>query len=361
MASTDDFFVGAVLRLIRGSDPEQHVASDLQIYRSELEGFLPVDVVDAHVHLWTPECLAEPVSDERYTSTMLEMIDGFSAAAMTRVYAELFPRKRVRGVVFGLAAFEADASRIDAFVAGETANVAARLLIPPWGREPGMHRRVPTVAELGRLLTDGRFVGFKPYPEHARHRRLEDVSVDDIVTEEQWRLADEGSLAIMLHLPRRRGIADPSNVATLEERLDRFRGARVVLAHLGVPAHRADLTVGLDRLDQYPNLFLDTSMVTDAGLVSTAIEAVGPARVLFGTDLPFSLVRGHKEVRDGRSRLMTQEPYRFGLVAGRRCTYLLYASILAIKSAAARLGLTGADVQAVFADNARHVFTPKAA
>lgn len=360
MASTSgDRFVPEILRLIRGTDSAQHEGSDLHLYHEELANFLPDDMVDAHVHLWTPECLAEPITDDRYRTTMLELIDGFSAAAMARVYAELFPGKRVRGVVFGLAAFEADAHHVDAFVAGEADHVAARLLIPPWDREAGEPRRLPTRAELERRLDEGPFVGFKPYPEHARHRQLDDVAIDDFVTDDQWRLADERGLVIMLHLPRQRGIADPENVATLATRLDRFQQARVVLAHLGVPAHRADLSVGLNLLARYPNLLFDTSMVTDAELVATAIAAVGPGRVLFGTDLPFSLVRGHKEVRDAQSRLVTQERYGFGIAAGRRCTYLLYASLLAIKGAATELGLTRDEVRAVVADNARRVFTPQ--
>ena len=357
VCTKQDPYVTGALQLMAGSDPQQHGDIDLHLYQEQIEEFLPDVIIDAHVHLWTPNCLAERITPERYSTTMLEMIDGFSAAAMSRVYEELLPGKQVSGVAFGLAAFEADVERVNTYVLSQHQGIAARLLIPPWRRTTDTVEREPPNIHLDRLVGDGRFAGLKPYPEHARHRPLDEVEIGDFITEAQWQVAEERHLTIMLHLPRPHGIGDASNIATLASQLDRCPNARVVLAHVGVPMNFDDLRLALTHLRRYPNLYFDTAMVDDEELIARVIDAVGPSRLLFGTDLPFALVRGRKDRREGGSTLLTQEPYRFGKPAGSRCTYLLYESILAIKRASARVGLSTTDVRSIFVDNARSIFS----
>jgi len=339
--------LGDVSRLIAGSDPTQHETRDLPLYYNTLAAFLPDQIVDAHVHLWDADCLAEPIAALRYATTMLEAIDGFSAAAMTHVYEQLLPGKRVDGVYFGLAAYEADADRVNQLVAAESSGVAARLLIPPRGA---------SYQELERILDRCQFKGFKPYPEHARHLPLDDVQIDDFATDAQWCLADERQLAILLHLPRPRRLADPVNLAGLEERLNRHPHARVVLAHLGATACDRGLADSFGRLSHYPNVFFDTALVSNAGLMSLVLETAGPSRLVFGTDLPFALVRGKRTCVDGQSLLLTQEPYHFAAQAETPCTYLVFETLLAIKQAAERMKLTADEVRMVFYDNARTIY-----
>ncbi|HNS53025.1 MAG TPA: amidohydrolase family protein [Anaerolineae bacterium] len=338
-----------VLELIDAAGPTRR-AADLFRYAEDLESFLPDTIIDAHVHLWNSGCVTTPFAPERYRSTMLEVADGYSSASMHLTYRELLPGKKVASVCFGLAAFEADPERVNSMVATEEASVHARLLIPPSGAELDC---------LRQFLTKGGFVGLKPYPERTTrwHLKEESVGIGDFVTRPQWQLADELGLPILLHPPRARRMADPGNLRALESRLERWPRAKVVLAHLGATACPEGYARSLARLRRYPQVFFDTAMVCNSTLIRLVLDAVGPSRLIFGTDLPFALVRGQTVCRDGTGVLLTEGRYNFGVESGAPHAYLLYESLLATKAALVGAGLRQDDVRRIFAENAAGVYS----
>jgi predicted TIM-barrel fold metal-dependent hydrolase len=349
MAYIDDSPFGKkVSKLVWGSEEGNHIV-DLSLYYEHLVDFLPETIVDAHVHMWKPDSLKEPIAPERHSDTMLEVVDGFTAQDLHYVYENLLPEKRVRAVCFGLAAFEADACNVNALVASQTQNVAARLLIPPPGASSD---------ELKQAARKGGFAGLKPYPERAEKwaGARNEVEIEDFVTEAQWQAAHECGLVILLHLPRTGGIGDPVNAEALDRLLGHYAGARVILAHLGLAPSAEELSTRLQQLRHHRNLFVDTALVCDGESVAIALETMGPSRVLFGTDLPFALVRGRRVYREGRKQLLTWESYRFGLATGERYSHLMYESLKAIKEAALEVRLTKSEVSAIFNDNARAAF-----
>ncbi|MBB2988525.1 amidohydrolase family protein [Terracoccus luteus] len=93
---------------------------------------------------------------------------------------------------------------------------------------------------------------------------------------------------IILHLP-----------ASLEESreelltvLDDYPTLKVVLAHCALvrPDHQGDLDALLT-LAPHANVVVDTALVVDPRTLDVALQALGPERVLFGTDEPLSLLR----------------------------------------------------------------------
>jgi predicted TIM-barrel fold metal-dependent hydrolase len=74
-------------------------------------------------------------------------------------------------------------------------------------------------------------------------------------------------------------VSDGREVAYLAERLPQ---ARLLLAHVG---GGGDWAFSIKAVRPYPNVYVDLSgSVADAGLVEAAYDAVGPDRLLFGTD-----------------------------------------------------------------------------
>jgi predicted TIM-barrel fold metal-dependent hydrolase len=64
--------------------------------------------------------------------------------------------------------------------------------------------------------------------------------------------------------------------------------AILIMAHSGgQPAAFGDWHMAMEAARKYPNIYLDTaSSMADMGYIEAAVEAVGPERVIFGTDMP---------------------------------------------------------------------------
>lgn len=109
-------------------------------------------------------------------------------------------------------------------------------------------------------------------------------------------MADAGSI-LLLH-PHRRNKADRVRFIC-----DKYPGLRVMLCHSG----RDQLFSGREVLDvakilnDRGNVYFETSTVWDAEVLRSLVNLVGPTRVLFGSDYPFSLLPG------GPDRLIQRE------------------------------------------------------
>ena len=345
--TSDDPFAAEVDNLITGSDINQHKSYDLKIFSNEFAKFLPEVIIDSHVHLWEPEVFSIPIDPSRYKITMLELFDGFSSHTLEFTYNQLLPNLSVRSVVFGLAAYEVDAQKVNRFVLKEDIDIAARLLIPPASSNIGY---------LEPAIESGNFAGLKPYPERIIGKSVYDVDVDEVVTEDQWKVANKLKLAIVLHLPRRDRLADRRNVDVLKRRLDDHPDAKLVLAHLGATACIDGLSESFAQLNGYNNLFFDTAMVSNEDMIQLVLENFGSSHLLFGTDLPFALVRGRRNCVKGVTRIITQEEYNFSVSDAMRHTYMLYNIILAIKNVLSRGKYDQEDIYRIFVGNSKRVF-----
>jgi uncharacterized protein len=131
--------------------------------------------------------------------------------------------------------------------------------------------------ELEECVTRRGFRGLKLYAAC----RYDDPRVLPVVA----RAAAYG-VPTLLHVVQRRDreipgqyVSDGREVAYLAERLPQ---ARLLLAHVG---GGGDWAFSIKAVRPYPNVYVDLSgSVADAGLVEAAYDAVGPDRLLFGTD-----------------------------------------------------------------------------
>lgn len=131
--------------------------------------------------------------------------------------------------------------------------------------------------ELEECVQQRGFRGLKLYAAC----RYDDPRVEPVVA----RAARYG-VPTLLHVVQRRTAelpgqyaSDGREVAHLAQRLP---GAALILAHVG---GGGDWAFSVKAVRRHPNVFVDLSgSVVDAGLVEAAYEAVGAARLLFGTD-----------------------------------------------------------------------------
>lgn len=151
-------------------------------------------------------------------------------------------------------------------------------------------------------------VGLKMYPT-ARQKK-KPTSVIEVFPREALAIADQLSKPLIVHLPN--GIVKNYNEVLRLAGL--YPGAKFVIAHMGnVFCYNHKFKEILGSLEDQSNIFLDTAMVADPMVISEAIDVLGPTRVLFGSDAPFSYTRGgYARNSCGKIRLYSQ--YKFSWV-----------------------------------------------
>lgn len=307
-----------------------------KLYRETLSAWLPPVIWDCHVHIGLPEH-AGPISPERCKEIWaLEVASSFPWMQMRDSHQLLFPDKQVNSLAFGWVYREMDIERNNDYVlAGirDAGNRSKGLAVtkPEW-----------SAADVEKLLDAG-FVGIKPYPDLAPQRTNE-VSVFDFLPHSHLEVVNDRSGALMLHLPRAGRLADPANIRELLEINDRYPRIKLVVAHIGRSYCLPTAERGLPCFADRPGVYFDTAANLNADVFAYALDVVGPERILYGSDLPVTLMRGMREHVGDRYINYTDGPYSWN--TNRRSpdeeacyTYFLYEELLALKNAIERAGL----------------------
>jgi hypothetical protein len=141
---------------------------------------------------------------------------------------------------------------------------------------------------------------------------------------------------------------------------------RVILAHVGRAYCNEDVGNAFDSLKQTERLLVDFSANTNAWVFEQLIRALGPKRVLFGSDLPILRMRMRRICEDGVYINLVPKGL-YGDVSGdpnmrevtgdeaSRLTLFMYEELLAFRQAAERTGLSTGDLEDVFFNNSAAV------
>ena len=291
----------------------ESTAFDRKVYREKLSGFLPDLIVDAHVHLWTPECregFAHPASLVSWPDLVAADCTWEDLAAS---YETMFPGKKVLPVLMTTPTCRLEIG--NRYVEGlirKTGLPAFYCIRPETGEE-----------EIREAFAKG-FTGVKPYLNYApSYIPAKEIRIYDFITPAQLRLMDELEGAVMLHIARDGRLADPVNVAQLMEIDREYPHARVIVAHVG--------------------------------------------RLLFGSDMPITKMRMYRVTEKGNYVNVVPRGL-YGDVSGdvhmresdeRDITTFMYEELLAFKAAAEECGLSRAEVEKVMAGNALRIFDLK--
>ncbi len=196
---------------------------------------------------------------------------------------------------------------------------------------------------LAGKLTQG-FVGLKMYP--TRRQKKETTEITAVWPRPVLELANKLGTNLIMHLPN--GIL--RNLKELIELATTYPSAHFIVAHLGnAYCFQPDLAEAYGLAARRPNIYFDTAIVSDHRVIAEAIRQLGTERILFGSDAPFSYIRGGYIVApNGRLRLQSQ--FRFSWI--RDNDWIDYKNqtadfqlvhlniILAIKRALVSLGLS---------------------
>jgi glutamate-1-semialdehyde 2,1-aminomutase len=204
-------------------------------------------------------------------------------------------------------------------------------------------------SDFARWMEDGHCIGLKPYPHYARCRESFQAGIEEFAPEWMWALCERHSGVLMLHLARDAGVSDSGNRETLLRLSGKYPGCKVVLAHIA-RSFNYRTARGLRHFERLPNVFVDTSSITEPEGMRMAIEFLGPQRVLFGSDFPVSHLRGHCSTAGVTFHwFYADEIKKPGL------TLVGIESLLSLRLACEQTGLGSAEIARIFSGNAKNL------
>lgn len=327
---------------------------DKQVYESELLDFLPSEMIDVHTHIWKKEFERQDVSGKNLVSWTRRVAADCTAEDLMQTYKDLFPGKKVSSIVFGHPSYNLEQTN------GYTEECIKRYKLPAlYCTSYDMKAH-----ELEEAVKKGGFLGLKPYVNNSpSYIPGGEIRIFDFLTHEHLKVADKNGWIVMLHIPRSQRLSDPLNVAQLMEIEEKYPNVKLIVAHVGRAYCPEDLGSAFDTLKHTKNMMFDFSANTLDTAMEECIRAVGPQRVLFGSDMPISKMRMYRITENGNYVNVVPRGL-YGDVSNdshmresdeKNISLFIYEELLAFKRCAMKLGLTKSDIEDILCNNAKRI------
>lgn len=325
---------------------------DRRIWDEELADFVPQRIFDVHTHLYRWAFYQHPNRESTpYYETFGCDFPEASWAMADACDAALFPGRRVHRLAFPMPfASHVDFDASNAYLAEQVRHdrdSAGLLLVHPERTADDLERDLETYGSLG----------FKPYRFYARSGDAANCRLTDFMPEHQIEVANRHGLIIMMHLSKQDAIADPENLADLENLIERYPRVQWILAHCARSYSSWAIDKAAPVLRRLPQLWFDTSSVCESDAFDALYSTVGIDRVMYGSDdIPVGLMRG-KYVSFGFAwAYLSPKNQTLNLAhCDGRLTFTRYEQLRAMQRAARRLGITPAQHEALFFDTAMNL------
>ncbi|MDD5603098.1 MAG: amidohydrolase family protein [Eubacteriales bacterium] len=363
---------------------------DTDFYNEKIRDFLPEKIIDIHTHVWLkrhrrllrlrpepvprkdpacnnvliPNTAAAPHSDPvpvLRTAAWPELVAAEnSIESLIETYKLLFPGKEVTPLIFSNLSRDDDIDTANEYVRTSSCNYRCPSLIfaaPWWNGE-----------EFERKIKEGGHLGCKVYLNMAAlHIKADDIRIFDFLPRHQLEVLNRHGWIVMLHIPGSGRLRGRQNLEQMLEIEERYPGVKLIIAHVGRAYCPEDVGDAFDVLSGTGNMLFDISANTNNYVFERLVDAVGPGRILFGSDLPILRMRAARVCEKGNYVNIVPEGM-YGDVTGdshmreakgdeaEKITFLLYEEIEAFRIAALSAGLTAGEIADVFYNNAAKIF-----
>ena len=323
---------------------------DRYVYETEIRDFVPDKIVDCHVHIW--EKHETRVKKYNGGSSWTRLVaEELTAEDLLECHKLLMPDKEITPLVFG---------HCNGPI--EDANNTVAASMKPYGF-PALYRTSYDIPaeELEKAVIEGGYLGLKPYLTFCPpYIPIPEIRIFDFIPPYQWELANKHGWIVMLHVARDQRLRDKVNVAQLMEIEEKYPNVKLIVAHIGRAYSKEDIGDAFETLKNTKNMVFDftANMCDDA--IRACLEAVGPKRLLFGTDLPIALMRMYRITENGVYYNVVPRGF-YGNVSGephmretdeKDITIMYYEQIRAMKRVAEEMKLSKADIEDRFYNNA---------
>ena len=331
---------------------------DRQVYENELKDFLPDQIIDIHTHVWPDRLkIHSPETSSRTVKWPSLVAKENPVEDLIETYKLMFPGKRVTPLMFSLIKPEEDFEALNKYVSKSSQQHDFPSLLyakPEWSG-----------AEVEKRIVEGGFLGVKVYLNLSpAYIPTSEIRIFDFLPHHQLEVLHQHKRIIMLHIPRNNRLRDPVNLAQIKEIGKNYPGARVIIAHVGRAYCPEDVGNAFEVLSETENILFDFAANCNDMVFERLIEAVGPKRILFGSDLPILRMRMRRICELGEYVNLVP-PGMYGDVSGDKnmrevsekeadeLTFFMYEEILAFKRAAEKTSLTKNDIKDIFYKNAK--------
>ena len=253
--------------------------SDRELFRRELDSFVPDRIFDVHAHLYElsqfsgdPPALLKSGPPSAGLDTFRSQMD------------LIHPGRLCDGLFFGFPHVGIDMDAANQFVAREAARSDA-------SRTQMLIRPTMSANEVFTTVKRDRFSGLKCYHVYAADHPTFDAAISSYLPEDHVRVANELSLSITLHMVRARALADASNQETIRRYCTTYPNIRLILAHAARGFNPHHTIEGIGALRGLDNVWFDTSAVCESAAFEAILRAFGPRRLMYGSDFPISHMR----------------------------------------------------------------------
>jgi predicted TIM-barrel fold metal-dependent hydrolase len=327
---------------------DNRTAIERMVYEEELKPWLPPHIIDCHVHVGLTEHVG-PVAPERIKAHWaMEVASQQSWEQLRDNYQTLFPEQQVSVLAFGAVYREVDIERENAYVlsgALDPQNRAKALFVtrPEWD-----------AAVIRDAIAKG-FLGIKPYPDLAL-KDTDEISIYEFLPPAHLAALNELGGVLMLHLPRAGRLGDADNVREVLAIAEGYPSIKLILPHIGRAYCLPTAQRGLPHFADRKHVCFDISANLNADVFEFALETVGPERLLFGSDLPVTMMRGVREYVGEKYVNYTDGAYSWNVnrkspEEEARYTYYLYEELRAMIAALRRAGLGKAAMEQICYSN----------
>ena len=158
-----------------------------------------------------------------------------------------------------------------------------------------------TREQVEAYLENPNVVGMKPFAYYADYDGPSgEAPLDSWLPEWAWQCAHDHGLMFLVHLMRRKSLADPLNYEYIRAMAQKYPNARLMLDHCARGFNVETVTAGIEYVKDLPNVYFDTSSICEVMPMYTVLKHGGLDRVVFGTDFPLTQLRGRSlTVGDG--------------------------------------------------------------
>ena len=329
---------------------------DKFIYEEYLRDFLPDRMIDIHVHIWKEGMEREGSESRKGMVDWTKLVaPDCSIEDLMRSYEQMFPGKSVKPVLMGWPSCDLQKTNAYALSCAKEYKLPV-LYCTNWDTDP---------EEIRRAITEEGYCGIKPYLNNSPpYIPAAEVRIFDFLTHEHLKVCDELGAVVMLHIPRSLRLRDPVNLAQMMEIEEKYPNAKVIIAHIGRAYCPEDFGNAFELMAQTKNLLFDfTANTLDRAMVKI-IDAVGPDRVMFGSDMPITKMRMYRIVEDGRYINVVPRGL-YGDVSYDKnmretdetdITTFMYEELLAFKRASEELKLTRSEIENILGKNGAKLF-----
>ena len=326
---------------------------DKKFYEERLKNFLPQKMIDIHTRKKNPDA---PVRSVKWPSLVARQNP---IEDLMETYRLMFPDKEVTPMIFSSVKLGDDLEGANNYIreCSEKFSVPSLIYAVPWW----------TAQEFEEGILKGRFYGCKVYLNLSpAYIPQAEIRIFDFLPHHQLEVLNKHGWIAMLHIPRHGRLKDPVNLAQMLEIERKYPNIKLIIAHIGRAYVNEDVGNAFEVLAETKNMVFDFSANTNQWVFEQTIKAVGPKRILFGSDMPILRMRSKRITKDGiYVNLVPKGLYgdvsgdkNMGEVEGEeaeKLTFFMYEEIDAMRRAAENTGLGKGDIEDMFYNNAKKI------